>query len=305
MNRSFRSAMLLVALGSLTVLPPAWAQSLDTPLTRMRPIGSPSAVDRYRAPAETGRFYQTAYQNGAQVRTAEFVDDSGNQATIRQLQFTAPPIPETFGGPSADSPFADAPPAPAINYPATPRNTPLPSTSLPPFPSTSAPTGSLPATSYPAGEPRSLPMGSGGLSPVPFDSSATSSSDLAPLAQPQLNDGFATIDNCPCVSPPSAYLAASPWPQCMPVAYQAPVGYQPGVNYQTPPPYAAPATTVVEEPIVLPPSLPSRRSGIPRGPLISFGQDRNPVQIGQGIVGQPVAYVPGQRIRNWIRYIFP
>lgn len=40
-------------------------------------------------------------------------------------------------------------------------------------------------------------------------------------------------------------------------------------------------------------------------PLLGFGQDRYNVQLGRGIIGQPVAYVPGQPFRNFLRYIFP
>ncbi len=40
-------------------------------------------------------------------------------------------------------------------------------------------------------------------------------------------------------------------------------------------------------------------------PLFGFGQDNYNVQLGRGIIGQPVAYVPGQAFRNFLRYIFP
>ncbi len=40
-------------------------------------------------------------------------------------------------------------------------------------------------------------------------------------------------------------------------------------------------------------------------PLLGFGQDNYNVQLGRGIIGQPVAYVPGQLFRNFLRYIFP
>jgi hypothetical protein len=40
-------------------------------------------------------------------------------------------------------------------------------------------------------------------------------------------------------------------------------------------------------------------------PLFGFGQDSFNVQLGRGIIGQPVAYVPGQPFRNFLRYIFP
>jgi hypothetical protein len=36
-----------------------------------------------------------------------------------------------------------------------------------------------------------------------------------------------------------------------------------------------------------------------------LGQQKNPVQLGRGIIGQPVAYVPGQWFRNWLRYVSP
>ena len=38
---------------------------------------------------------------------------------------------------------------------------------------------------------------------------------------------------------------------------------------------------------------------------MTMGQERNRVVVGQGIVGQPVAYVPGQWVRNSLRYLFP
>lgn len=40
-------------------------------------------------------------------------------------------------------------------------------------------------------------------------------------------------------------------------------------------------------------------------PLLGFGQDNYNVQLGRGIIGQPVAYVDGQPLRNFLRYIFP
>lgn len=40
-------------------------------------------------------------------------------------------------------------------------------------------------------------------------------------------------------------------------------------------------------------------------PLIGFGQNAYNAQVGRGIIGQPTAYVNGQPIRNFLRYIFP
>jgi len=40
-------------------------------------------------------------------------------------------------------------------------------------------------------------------------------------------------------------------------------------------------------------------------PLFSLGQENYNVQLGRGIIGQPTVYVPGQPIRNFMRYLSP
>ena len=40
-------------------------------------------------------------------------------------------------------------------------------------------------------------------------------------------------------------------------------------------------------------------------PLLGFGQNSYDPFLGRGIIGQPVAFVDGQPVRNFIRYIFP
>jgi hypothetical protein len=40
-------------------------------------------------------------------------------------------------------------------------------------------------------------------------------------------------------------------------------------------------------------------------PLFGLGQDVRLAQLGRGIIGQPVAYMPSQPIRNIFRYLFP
>jgi len=129
-----------------------------------------------------------------------------------------------------------------------------------------------------------------------------SSGDYAPLAAPQLGGGFANVGNCNCVTAPSAYYAASANNDCAPSAYPASV-YPAGGTYQPPAGYGAP---------VAPLAVPAYPAVAPRGfaagsptPLVTFGQRLNPIQVGQGILGQPVAYVPGQTFRNFIRYFFP
>ena len=141
-------------------------------------------------------------------------------------------------------------------------------------------------------------MAGGTVAPTPMPMSGTR--DLLPVAAPQLNDEFATIDNCSCVSPPSGYVGEMSWRQ-----------YAPKTTYAAAPvPYVTPAPTVATTPIAAPAVIPDasnmpKGSGVPRHSLVSFGQDRNPIVVGQGLVGQPVAYVPGQPFRNALRYIFP
>ncbi|MBX3423785.1 MAG: hypothetical protein KF752_19690 [Pirellulaceae bacterium] len=40
-------------------------------------------------------------------------------------------------------------------------------------------------------------------------------------------------------------------------------------------------------------------------PIFTMGQENYNVVLGRGIVGQPTVYVPGQYVRNFLRYIFP
>lgn len=40
-------------------------------------------------------------------------------------------------------------------------------------------------------------------------------------------------------------------------------------------------------------------------PFFSLGQENYNVQIGRGIIGQPTVYVPGQPVRNFLRYLSP
>ncbi|MEM6468106.1 MAG: hypothetical protein AAF802_00955 [Planctomycetota bacterium] len=142
--------------------------------------------------------------------------------------------------------------------------------------------------------------------PLPAPSIAAnqgSPSDLSPMPQPQLRgQKYATIDNCNLVSGPSYYRAASPY-GCGVV----PTNYAPVTQSPYNPPaaeIAAPATippvTTFPAPAVL------GNTAVPGAParaLISFGQERYTVQVGQGLWGQPVAYVPGQGVRNWLRYL--
>ena len=240
-----RVVVVAAALMLVLTSAPVWAQALDQPMTRMRPIGAPSAVDKYRprtVPAQT------------QMRQVNF-QSPVRQTVMLQGEISSPPLP-TY-------------PAAPITLPANPSAVPVPS-GQPGVPAS----GMLPA------------------------GSVVSGSDVQPMPQPQLGSRFATIDNCNLVSPASGYSAAFGYGCGNEIAPQSYTATQPcptPLAFTTPP-------AEIAAPAVMPPNA---QLGAPMRSLITLGQERNPVQVGQGIIGQPVAYVPGQPLRNWLRYLFP
>ena len=123
--------------------------------------------------------------------------------------------------------------------------------------------------------PRTAPIRTG----EPYVTEGPCQFDAYSMVQP------AACCNDPCATP-HAYV-----PQ--------PGGYTAAPNYIVPG-YTAPPT-------IFPNQVGSLYSSNNSGfrPLFGFGQENYNVQVGRGIYGQPVAYVPGQRVRNFFRYIFP
>jgi hypothetical protein len=251
----------------------ATAQVADTPATRLSPIDAPSAVERYRpGPSEMSqRLRDTAYQSAT---------DSSWGVPVRHVAWQQS---QPFGAPALPG---------GGGYQLPPSDTaPLAAPSLPPSSGVPLPSGTLPSPPIVSGpsilQGRSLPSSPIGLQPI------RSSSDMTPLAPPQLGGEYATVGNCCCVSGPSTYRAASAGVCGPSLTYDVPQAY-------LPPPSEIPV------PAVLPPTFVAPgASAAPIRPLLSFGQQYKPVELGRGIVGQPVAYVPGEPIRNFVRYIFP
>jgi hypothetical protein len=255
------------------------AQSVDTPQTRLRPIGSPSIVDQFRS-TNRGGVQQTAAGNDGDSPAI----GSGVQQTVFMQNGVAPVLPNGGGIPFPDN--------------------------FSPPPISTAPFSAPPVTLPPATAPRALPTSPVPVQPapsagtfVPGSVNTIPNQDYAPLAQPRLANQFATMDNSCHVSGPSTYTAASA-SGCAQVGYQAPPAY-----LAPPAPVAAPpvaAGPIMPAPVVVPGApIIASPTGAPVGSLISFGQEKYQVQVGQGLFGQPVAYVPGQKFRNWIRYVFP
>ncbi|PAY16201.1 hypothetical protein CKO51_27900 [Rhodopirellula sp. SM50] len=275
-------------------------------MTRLRPIGSASAVDRFQnqrsaaaatnvvmratEPRPTTVRNETAYwqQNQAVPSAPASVRQvSANQAPVRQTVwmqsgFDAPPLADSGMSLPGEAPNAGLPQPGASS--AIPNST--------PFPEAAAP-------------PRALPS--------PSNSYAPSPSDLDQIPQPSLEtNAFARADNCRLITPPSTYMAASAFAggcgQVIPTSYSSsvcgPITQAPGtLPAEIPSTATIPPTTVYPPTTTQPLAVPT--SAAPARSLITLGQENYMVQVGQGLWGQPVAYVPGQGLRNWIRYIFP
>ncbi|TWT56367.1 hypothetical protein [Allorhodopirellula solitaria] len=298
-----------------------------------RPIGSASAVDQYSHP---GQVTETAYhaQSGDRWGTSDMVDQpvraQGMSAPVRQVAmqsggFSSPP-PSSGFAPQVPTQFAppplSTPPQMSPNAASTP---PSDASPLSP-PSLEFDNTPPPATSMPSSTPRSLPSSSSGGSPPSGSTYASPPiADYEPVMPPQLsNGGFATAADCRLITPPSTYTGMSPYgdlcssvaptnytsPYTPPPAEIAAPAAMPPLTAAPPvaaaPPITVPSTaiTVPSTAITVPQTVPpvSPPASAPVGSLMTFGQESLPVQVGQGLWGQPVAYVPGQRCRNWLRY---
>ncbi len=289
----------------------------DAIKSRLKPLGVASAVDQFRRgrsslqnagraePSKDVRFAASRVQPalGSVTQAAHTGRRNPVQQTVwMQSQFQAPPLdgggmslpsenPSTSPSPPAAAPPAAAPPGAA------------PSGALPdsvPFPQASQPPASAPEPT----PPRSLPTPSAG------NVAGGYSSDLTPMSPPQLSSGgYATMDNCRLISGPTPYMAASVLGsgcgQVVPTSY-APVNCPPVAT--APPAVGLPAeipSAATIPPVSVFPPVAQAVTAAPARSLITFGQERNVVQVGQGLWGQPVAYVPGQSFRNWLRYFSP
>ena len=273
------------ALAAATIFSSATAQDFRTQAAiasqaRMRPIGSPSAVDKYRQQRSRPSPVRAEFAQSNRLQASQRQLNTGNlrSSSVRQVammqDITARPLAGDAIGLPPDG--ANAPPVPRPDMNATlPRSDAL----------------------------RSLPANPSVVSP-----SDLRGNDLTPMSQPALaNHGFATIDNCNCISAPSGYTGASGYgcgsvaqAGCNTPAY----GYN-GRAYVAPPAQIAAPAVMPTLPVTPTVGQPALGAAAPPRALISLGQQLNTVQVGQGLWGQPVAYVPGQTVRNWIRYFFP
>lgn len=279
------------------------AQDMNLPVARrMRSITEPSAVERYRADRvsvadpkrEDLRTLSQPYLGRTPVTTesAAKVESVGGTKLV-QFQFPTPGSSSAAGGdflnPTADNPQPETPDTGA----------------LAPF---SQPGQSQPLDSSVGGDlsnsggNRELPRVFGS-EPVAKSPENKDSGEYAPFSSIDLGEQYATVNNSTFVAPPSGYIATTSW----------------GKNAVNPKPYSSIASIPSQKNSVQPAQSSSpnglvriadsntlgRYPAVPTRPLLSFGQELNCVVVGQGVLGQPVAYVPGQWIRNSVRYLLP
>lgn len=263
---------------------PAFHASGGSPSLGLRPIGAPrtvgATVARNLTPAELIPADPPATAPQSTVETVR------QTAYLQGGGFTLPP--ETV---SRDS-GASRSTVTETQFAAPPLNDNDFSGSTTPLPGAAPPLESPPLQGLQGLQP--VPTGGAPLAAPPQSDSQplrpnASPSDLAPLPQPQLPSHWATVDNCNLVSGPSGYRAEFGF--CG-AASVMPVGA---------PAYAPPPMTIMPGA----PVIPVAPAGFGCRPLFTLGQENYNVQLGQGIIGQPTAYVPGQSFRNFIRYLSP
>jgi hypothetical protein len=204
-----------------------------------------------------------------------FVGDSGVSQAAYQLPggFATPPAmaapPSGFSNPGLAAPVM-----------------PGPSTStVVPNSSTLVPGSMVPNSSMP------LPMRTYPTNPPVYGPSSASS----------IMSGEPFVTGPPCqfdaayMVEPASYSASSCSPSC-----GGGSGFATGA-----PPYAGIPGNIAP-PTYMPNQVPAGLYGNTGWrPLFGLGQDNFNVQLGRGIIGQPVAYVVGQPFRNFLRYVFP
>jgi len=139
--------------------------------------------------------------------------------------------------------------------------------------------------------------GLGGVNPMrsPSDSVMPNS----PRSYPIVN-GAPFVSSPPCQFDARYMVSQNAYRQavdpCAPTRCGAPSGYAPS-PYATQP-GGSPFSYV-------PPTAMPYTNNSGYRPLIGFGQSLSNAYLGRGIIGQPTAYVAGQPVRNFLRYLSP
>jgi hypothetical protein len=194
-----------------------------------------------------------------------------------------------------------APPAtayPGTGIPGVPNSLPIVSNPLPNMPgmATSPPTTMTGPPAFYQTNPSVMPgppsMGAPPMARSPSDG-----------GMPLYPRGATTMNSQPFVSPGPCQFDASY--MVSPRVYRQSLdACQPTCSSGSPMSYG-PGTGGSPFSYVPPTYMPQPYSRSPYRPLIGLGQDLSRAYIGRGVVGQPVAYMDGQPVRNLFRYLLP
>ena len=279
------------------------AQDAQPYTTQIRSISEPSAVERYRSfnVAKAAHAPQRHSLDGAIVEGSVGKQQEAvtSEVKLAQFQLPAPSSSSASGGdflnPGNGSATLDsAEQSPTFPFSAGES---IKENNQEAFDQSQDPVES-------GDQLRSLPLGFGSdtrerdKTRLDIDPQPNASDGYAPFESPNLGNNYATMNNSTFVSAPSGYQAAYPWGRNCISANATTVGAS-----ARPIPSSTGASVGVVR--VLSREVLSNYSAVPTRPILSFGQQENGVVVGQGILGQPVAYVPGQWVRNSIRYLFP
>jgi len=280
------------------------AQVPSTLVLPLRPINERSKVDRYR----NDRDYERDHLDTDQSRVSRprlFISEPLNQngegsPLIRQAQFQFPaPGNRSAGGgdflnPSGDSPKLESLGETGFDLSPVAENSGSPSSSDRSIDSGLSDNRELPRTNNMTGASNSdngLPARNG-----------QSEREYVQFSQREAGEPFATMNNSSFVSPASGYSATTSWGRnCVTSNTGFPTDMA-NIKGQGTPSGLIDSGGLVK---ILPSSELAKYKAVPTQPLLQFGQDQNGVVVGHGLLGQPVAYVPGQWVRNSIRYLFP
>jgi len=254
-----------------------------------------------------------------------------------------PSAPTTiYGGvPSASVggvPYAGAP-APSVAPGAIVPSAPFGSIPAPTMPSTAAPVTVMPAppTYFVPGPQGGIPGAIPSMNPgstyapntmpsysksgafvnsAPFVSNAPKEIDARWMVSPAVySQAYGANANCspagmatmPGANAPYAGMGTPGTPTGLVPNTAMPTGVFPGsavapTMSPTPVPTTSPFTYA--PPAAMPPQTMYASANGGYTPLVGFGQGTN-AQLGRGLYGQPTAYVDGQPVRNFLRYVFP
>lgn len=221
----------------------------------------------------------------------------GAESSVMPNTGTTTPAPGNFSPPSSSIPLPNYNSVPSLESAA-------PSSGIPssPYPNSSTITPSLGGTQLGGSQ-----LGGTTLAPqssIPYDRQQPLRSAIPTVGEPFVTEGPCQFDAYQMVTPVAYNAVQNTAPNyCTPWAL-AP--QQAGVYPQTAAPgYGLPG--YIAPPVAMPTAYGTQYSntGVAVRPLLDFGQSKYPYQVGRGLIGQPVAYIPGQRFRNFFRYFFP